>query len=151
MGKSARKKKSKIDFDSLFDSTKPQSDGDGVWHTGVSAMDVMDAGETEPAAAAAAAAAVAADAAEPAAAAMDTADFVPLNGGKKKKAKGGQQGLAMQQQSLKISKRGNRTTAQKKRKAGKLEKGLAHAEKTEDRAGKLLKRKQAVAGLKTLY
>lgn len=29
--------------------------------------------------------------------------------------------------------------------------GLAHAEKTEDRAGKLLKRKQAVAGLKTLY
>ncbi|WIA21994.1 hypothetical protein OEZ85_004348 [Tetradesmus obliquus] len=147
MGKSARKKKSQIDFDSLFDSTKPQSDGDGVWHTGVSAMDVMDAGETEPAAAAA----VAADAAEPAAAAMDTADFVPLNGGKKKKAKGRQQGLAMQQQSLKISKRGNRTTAQKKRKAGKLEKGLAHAEKTEDRAGKLLKRKQAVAGLKTLY
>lgn len=39
-------------------------------------------------------------AAEPAAAAMDTADFVPLNGGKKKKAKGRQQGLPMQQQSL---------------------------------------------------
>jgi hypothetical protein len=55
----AGKKKSKIDFDSLFDSTKPQSEGDGVWHTGVSAMDVMDGGEAEPAAAAAAAAAAA--------------------------------------------------------------------------------------------
>jgi hypothetical protein len=47
------KKKNKIDFDSLFGSTKPQSEGDGVWHTGVSAMDVMDGGEAEPAAAAA--------------------------------------------------------------------------------------------------
>jgi hypothetical protein len=55
-GSSSGKKKSKIDFDSLFDSTKPQSQGDGAWHTGVSAMDVMDGGEAEPAAAAAAAA-----------------------------------------------------------------------------------------------
>lgn len=138
MGKS-RKKKATIDYDELFKSEPKKSEDD--WFCGLSALMLEDDPSRPLKVLPSAAGSAAAEDG------MDTADVLPSA---RKKRRQKQRGLQLQSASLKNG-RGNRTAAQKKRKAGKTEKALARAEKAAVKVNRKVSKKQQVAALKALY